>query len=181
MIVGRDRCYITSLEDPNTTAFVEELQRRLSHPAGSHAAMGISPSVPALPQMSAAAGADNKAPFLGQHHSMPDTAASMGQVAPHMELPFELRVLECALDLVCRHLEQQVVDLEAAAHPALDGLTQKINTPNLERVRRIKNRMVRLTTRVETVRPASGRQGCLEGRGVHRPTLCCGKKKGMSA
>ena len=28
----------------------------------------------------------------------------------------------------------------------------QINTSNLERVRRIKNRMVRLTTRVETVR-----------------------------
>jgi len=43
-------------------------------------------------------------------------------------------------------------DLEAAAHPALDSLTSKVTTENLERVRRIKNRMVRLTTRVETLR-----------------------------
>ena len=32
----------------------------------------------------------------------------------------------------------------------------QINTSNLERVRRIKNRMVRLTTRVETVRHTRG-------------------------
>eukprot|EP00890_Picochlorum_soloecismus_P000095 jgi/Picsp_1/1086/NSC_04569-R1_magnesium transporter mrs2-1 len=54
------------------------------------------------------------------------------------DLPFELRRL--------------TADLEAAAHPALDSLTSKVTTSNLERVRRIKNRMVRLTTRVETLR-----------------------------
>lgn len=67
--------------------------------------------------------------------------------------------------------ERQASDLEAAAHPALDALTGRVwqhgsddcmiwtsptsaqvTTQNLERVRRIKNRLVRLTTRVETVR-----------------------------
>ncbi len=42
-------------------------------------------------------------------------------------------------------------DLEAAAHPALDALTRKVTTGTLERVRRIKTRLVRLKTRVETV------------------------------
>jgi len=36
--------------------------------------------------------------------------------------------------------------------PVLPAPPSQINTSNLERVRRIKNRMVRLTTRVETVR-----------------------------
>ena len=67
-------------------------------------------------------------------------------------LPFELRVLETALDYVSRYLEQQVTDVEAATHPALDALTQKISTSNLERVRRIKNRMVRLNLRIETLK-----------------------------
>lgn len=67
-------------------------------------------------------------------------------------LPFELRVLESALDYVSKHLEQQVTDVEAATHPALDALTQKISTSNLERVRRIKNRMVRLNLRIETLK-----------------------------
>lgn len=53
---------------------------------------------------------------------------------------------------MCHHLERATGDLEAAAHPALDALTHKVTTHNLERVRRVKNRMVRLKTRVETVR-----------------------------
>ena len=56
------------------------------------------------------------------------------------------------MDYVSKHLEQQVTDVEAATHPALDALTQKISTSNLERVRRIKNRMVRLNLRIETLK-----------------------------
>jgi len=68
------------------------------------------------------------------------------------ETPFELRALEVALDVVCTYLERLTADLEAAAHPALDALTAQVTTHNLERVRRVKGRMVRLTTRVETIR-----------------------------
>lgn len=53
---------------------------------------------------------------------------------------------------MCNHLERLSVDLEAAAHPALDALTRKVTTHNLERVRKIKSRMVRLKTRGETIR-----------------------------
>ena len=56
------------------------------------------------------------------------------------------------LPQVCRHLGEQTTDLEAAAHPALDALTRKVTTTTLERVRRVKTRLVRLKTRVETVR-----------------------------
>ncbi len=55
-------------------------------------------------------------------------------------------------DQVTRHLAEQTADLEAAAHPALDALTRKVTTQTLERVRRVKTRLVRLKTRVETVR-----------------------------
>ena len=77
------------------------------------------------------------------------SAPALGEVAP-----FELRALEVALEVVCAHLEALAGDLEAAAHPALDDLTAAVTTPNLERVRRIKSRLVRLTTRVETLREA---------------------------
>lgn len=52
----------------------------------------------------------------------------------------------------CAHLSRLTADLEAAAHPALDALTKKVSTHSLERVRRIKTRLVRLKTRAETVR-----------------------------
>jgi magnesium transporter len=131
MIVGLDCCYVTHLEDENTAAFVAELQRRLAA-----AARGL-PSTKSTMDLAAAEGA----------------AAVGGAGAPGLDqLPFELRVLECALDVVSGYLERLTSDLEAAAHPALDALTVKVTTGNLERVRRVKNRLVRLTTRVETLR-----------------------------
>ena len=41
-------------------------------------------------------------------------------------------------------MEQDAAELEFAAHPALDALTRHINSVNLERVRRIKNKLARL-------------------------------------
>ena len=110
MIIGLERCYVTNLEDPNASNFVEYLQERLK--------------------------------------GLGDSAVRDKELF----LPFELRVLETALDYVSKYLEQQVTDVEAASHPALDALTQNISTSNLERVRRIKNRMVRLNLRIETLK-----------------------------
>lgn len=54
---------------------------------------------------------------------------------------------------MCQHLAREAQDLEAAALPALDALTAKVDTQSLERVRRVKTRLVRLKTRVSAVRP----------------------------
>lgn len=45
----------------------------------------------------------------------------------------------------------QAKTLEQEAHPALDKLTSKISTLNLERVRQIKSRLVAITGRVQKV------------------------------
>lgn len=45
----------------------------------------------------------------------------------------------------------QAVELEADAYPLLDELTTKISTLNLERVRRLKSKLVALTRRVQKV------------------------------
>jgi magnesium transporter len=68
------------------------------------------------------------------------------------DLPFEFRVLEKALEDVCGGLETAAAELEAEAHPALDALTQKVSSLNLERVKRVKGRMTRVTGRVASVR-----------------------------
>lgn len=88
--------YVTNLDDQNTIAFVEELQRRLA--AAAAAAEG---------PHAAAAAAGPSAMFVSQ--SMPNLAGAAGGVplssisAAHEELPFELRALEIALDTVrCR-------------------------------------------------------------------------------
>ncbi|KAJ4886942.1 Magnesium transporter MRS2-3 [Raphanus sativus] len=48
----------------------------------------------------------------------------------------------------------KAVRLELEAHPAMDKLTIKISTLNLERVRQIKSRLVAITGRVQKVRDA---------------------------
>ncbi|XP_052175390.1 magnesium transporter MRS2-1-like [Diospyros lotus] len=67
-------------------------------------------------------------------------------------LPFEFRCLEVALEAACTFLDSQAAELEIEAYPLLDELTSKISTLNLERVRRLKSRLVALTRRVQKVR-----------------------------
>jgi len=43
-------------------------------------------------------------------------------------------------DQIWSHFNRLASDLEAAAYPALDGLTANVSSTNLERVRRIKSR-----------------------------------------
>ncbi|KAI3673683.1 hypothetical protein L6452_39808 [Arctium lappa] len=67
-------------------------------------------------------------------------------------LPFEFKALEVALEAACTFLDTQASELEIEAYPLLDELTSKISTSNLERVRRLKSRLVALTRRVQKVR-----------------------------
>uniref|UniRef100_J3MGC3 Magnesium transporter n=2 Tax=Oryza brachyantha TaxID=4533 RepID=J3MGC3_ORYBR len=68
------------------------------------------------------------------------------------DLPFEFRALELSLEAACSFLDAQAAELEIEAYPLLDELTSKISTLNLERVRRLKSRLVALTRRVQKVR-----------------------------
>jgi magnesium transporter len=76
----------------------------------------------------------------------------VGDTGGDRDLPFEFRVLEAALEAVCGALELAAQELEAEAHPALDALTSKVTSVNLERVKRVKGRMTRVTCRVAAVR-----------------------------
>ncbi|PWA84332.1 magnesium transporter 2 [Artemisia annua] len=67
-------------------------------------------------------------------------------------LPFEFKALEIALEAACTFLDTQAAELEIEAYPLLDELTSTISTSNLERVRRLKSRLVALTRRVQKVR-----------------------------
>ncbi|KAI3958884.1 hypothetical protein MKX01_023560 [Papaver californicum] len=67
-------------------------------------------------------------------------------------LPFEFVALEACLEAACSCLDNEARTLEQEAHPALDKLTTKISTLNLERVQQIKSRLVAITGRVQKVR-----------------------------
>lgn len=70
----------------------------------------------------------------------------------HKTLPFEFRALESCLESACQCLESETKTLEDEAYPALDELTSKISTLNLDRVRQIKSRLVAISGRVQKVR-----------------------------
>ncbi|KAK9073532.1 hypothetical protein SSX86_007856 [Deinandra increscens subsp. villosa] len=66
-------------------------------------------------------------------------------------LPFEFVALEACLEAACSSLDNEARTLEQEAHPALDKLTSKISTLNLERVRQIKIQLVAITGHVQKV------------------------------
>ncbi|KAL6217475.1 hypothetical protein ACLB2K_010692 [Fragaria x ananassa] len=68
------------------------------------------------------------------------------------DFPFEFRALEVALEAICTSLDACTSKLESDAYPALDELTSKISSRNLDRVRKLKSAMTRLTNRVQKVR-----------------------------
>ena len=156
MIICPEKVFITNLDDPNTMLFVEELQRRLlsKSPGASTADLLHAHQAATAATSGSLRTTTNNNMFNNNNNTSSTTSFPHYHSELHhfTELSFELRVLECGLDVVQGFLEGQVDDLDAAAHPALEALTQKISTNNLERVRRVKNRMVRLTTRVETLR-----------------------------
>ncbi|PHT34765.1 Magnesium transporter MRS2-I [Capsicum baccatum] len=144
-ILGREKAIVLNLEhikaiitteevllrdplDDNVLPVVEELQRRLP-----------------LPAIGLGEGEDDDHPVVnGTENEM--------QTDEPIEFPFEFRALEVALEGVCSYLDTQTRELETAAYPALDELTSKISSRNLDRVRKLKSAMTRLTSRVQKVR-----------------------------
>ena len=68
------------------------------------------------------------------------------------EFPFEFVALEVALEMVCNSLEVEANKVELDAKPALEALRKRVDNVNLERVRKMKTRLVRVTGRVSKVR-----------------------------
>lgn len=142
-ILGRERAIVLNLEhikaiitaeevllrdpqDENVIPVVEELQRRL--PPANLIGNGQE---------------DGKEYSGGQND---------GEAGEEDESPFEFRALEVALEAICSFLAARTTELETAAYPALDELTSKISSRNLDRVRKLKSAMTRLTARVQKVR-----------------------------
>ncbi|KAJ0035828.1 hypothetical protein Pint_24684 [Pistacia integerrima] len=142
-ILGREKAIVLNLEhikaiitseevllrdplDENVIPVVAELQRRL-------------PPVNAIREAQEEGKED-----AGGHNEV--------ETGEEDESPFEFRALEVALEAICSFLAARTTELETAAYPALDELTSKISSRNLDRVRKLKSAMTRLTARVQKVR-----------------------------
>nr|XP_016439860.1 PREDICTED: magnesium transporter MRS2-I-like [Nicotiana tabacum] len=141
-ILGRERAIVLNLEhikaiitseevllrdplDENVTPVVEELRRRLK-------------------PMNANREDQREEKDTNVQHDIETTEED--------ESPFEFRALEVALEAICSYLAARTLELETAVYPALDMLTSKISSRNLDRVRKLKSQMTRLTARVQKVR-----------------------------
>lgn len=88
----------------------------------------------------------------GDDASMPSESRSGTNANTVDEFPFEFVALEVALEMVCNSLEIEANKVELDAKPALEALRKRVDNVNLERVRRMKTRLVRITGRVSKVR-----------------------------
>ncbi|OEL24148.1 putative magnesium transporter MRS2-D [Dichanthelium oligosanthes] len=162
-VMARDRAVVVNLErvravvtaaevlvpgpsDPAVAPLVRELCARLTASATA--------ASPAPPHVSDGEAAENGGALLpspggGGGGDGKDGGRALGR---DKVLPFEFRALEVCLEFACKSLEQETCTLEKAAYPALDELSSKVSTLNLERVRQIKSRLVAISGRVQKVR-----------------------------
>ncbi|KAG0474027.1 hypothetical protein HPP92_015342 [Vanilla planifolia] len=125
-IITADEVMLRDPLDDNVVPVVEELRRRLPVKSNSDHAQ--------------VEGRENRS---GSHDAEP---------VEEDVSPFEFRSLEVALEAICSYLDARTTELENAAYPALDELTSQISSRNLDRVRRLKSSMTRLTARVQKVK-----------------------------
>jgi len=128
-------------QDPFVIPFVEELRRRL--PVRESEGMGHEGSD----------GEGKEAESYGKGMAWSPHRGDQDDNVPGADdPPFEFRALEVALEAICSFLDARTTELETAAYPALDELTKKISSRNLDRVRKLKSSMTRLNARVQKVR-----------------------------
>uniref|UniRef100_A0A7C8Z3D6 Magnesium transporter n=1 Tax=Opuntia streptacantha TaxID=393608 RepID=A0A7C8Z3D6_OPUST len=164
-IITAQEVLLLNSKDPSVTPFVEELQRRLLrlHQATKNQeARGSADNAEwtDLYDLEATHSTDVSPPneSCGFPQGTKDEKDNMEEKQDLKNrdavkvLPFEFIALEACLEAACSSLDNEARTLEQEAHPALDKLTSKISTLNLERVRQIKSRLVALTGRVQKVR-----------------------------
>ncbi|KAL5215604.1 hypothetical protein ABZP36_007005 [Zizania latifolia] len=100
----------------------------------------------------AARGMDRSISSPAMHHGGEGIGKNGQALRGDKVLPFEFRALEVCLEFACISLEHETSSLEKEAYPALDELTSKVSALNLERVRQIKSRLVKISGRVQKVR-----------------------------
>ncbi|KAL5706713.1 Magnesium transporter MRS2-3 [Ranunculus cassubicifolius] len=150
-IITAQEVLLLNSKDPAVSPFVEELQRRLLrlHHATTNQEGNILSGDDADWTEDLYVSEDRR--VQNEEGGSGDKMEEKNGDGPKV-LPFEFVALEACLEAACSCLEIEATTLEQEAHPALDKLTSKISTLNLERVRQIKSRLVAITGRVQKVR-----------------------------
>ncbi|XP_044487699.1 magnesium transporter MRS2-2-like isoform X2 [Mangifera indica] len=142
-ILGREKAIVLNLE--HIKAIITSDEVLLRDPLDEHVIPVVAELKRRLPRVNAIREAqEDGKEEAGGHNEI--------EAVEQDESPFEFRALEVALEAICSFLAARTTELEAAAYPALDELTSKISSRNLDRVRKLKSAMTRLTVRVQKVR-----------------------------
>ncbi|QDZ18161.1 putative magnesium transporter [Chloropicon primus] len=136
VIVTDQEVYIFNHETLRAKTMIEQLRKKLQGTDGAGQAARRRSKILASDQH---AGTENLSHSGGD--SFDDTQDIL--------VPFEVKVLDVLFENYCSYLESMWISLESAALPAMDSLTRKVTSSGLERVRRVKNHMTRLTSKVE--------------------------------
>ncbi|KAL5542110.1 hypothetical protein UlMin_009820 [Ulmus minor] len=142
-ILGREKAIVLNLEHIKAIITAEEVLIR--DPEDEHVSPVVEQLKRRLPPVNAILQPPTNGKYLGGGNNDVDAGEED-------ESPFEFRALEVALEAICSFLAARTTELESAAYPALDELTSKISSRNLDRVRKLKSAMTRLTARVQKVR-----------------------------
>ncbi|XP_022761108.1 magnesium transporter MRS2-2-like [Durio zibethinus] len=138
-ILGRDRAIVLNLEHIKAIITAEEILLR--DPSDEYVVPVVQELQRRLPPVNAIRQGQD---YMGSQNDV--------ETGDEDESPFEFRALEVALESICSFLAARTLELESAAYPALDELTSQISSRNLDRVRKLKSAMTRLTARVQKVR-----------------------------
>ncbi|KAL4590533.1 hypothetical protein LXL04_003465 [Taraxacum kok-saghyz] len=130
-ILGRERAIVLNLEHIKAIITAEEVLLR--DPSDDNV-------IPVVEELR------RRLPVINASHG------DLHEVDEEDESPFEFRALEVFLEAICSFHAARTTELETDAYPALDELTSKISSRNLDRVRKLKSAMTRLTARVQKVR-----------------------------
>lgn len=141
-ILGRERAIVLNLEHIKAIITAEEVLLR--DPTDEHV-------IPVVEELQRRLPPSNAFQFQVQGDGKEYQGQHDGE-AEEDDSPFEFRALEVALEAICSFLAARTTELETAAYPALDELTAKMSSRNLDRVRKLKSAMTRLTARVQKVR-----------------------------
>ncbi|MED6182066.1 Magnesium transporter MRS2-I, variant 2 [Stylosanthes scabra] len=142
-IITAEKVFVRDPADDDVVPIVEELRRRLPKSSGDEEPCA----------QGGGQGEDNGSLYPIQIYEL-KVIIMFKYITIYfvVEFPFEFRALEVALEAICSFLDARTIELETAAYPALDELTSQISSRNLDRVRKLKSAMTRLTNRVQKIR-----------------------------
>lgn len=153
ILITHEEVIMTDSQRSTVTHFLPELTARLLRRKRLRERMPKSQSIPLnLSAADLSSMMEGKTTHQTTSSAKTSPEKSISQATAAEEFPFEFIALEVALEMVCNSLEVEANKVELDSKPALEALRKRVDNVNLERVRRMKTRLVRVSGRVSKVR-----------------------------